>query len=91
MKKIFSIIILGWLLSGQAYADPKNPTDEWLKDKTVNDLTQKYGYKLSSANYGVGGPKNNISIYTLTSGKIVITCLVQKEYYQEPEILCFLP
>ncbi len=47
MKTILSLIVLIYLSSFKiAYADPKNPTLEWLSIQNVNSLTQKYGYTL---------------------------------------------
>ena len=45
MKKLFStILILGLLWCSVSYSNPNNPTNEWLADKTVNQLTQEYIY-----------------------------------------------
>ena len=47
MKKILGILVLCLLLmSGNAYADPNNPSNLWLKTQNVNSLTQEHGYQL---------------------------------------------
>jgi len=47
MKKLLLIIVLGLLLSGNAYANEK--VEVLAKDTTVNDLLDE-GYRLSSTN-----------------------------------------
>jgi len=86
MKKLFlSILIMSFFMSGNIYANPNNPTNEWLKDKTVNDLTQNYGYKLFSVT-----EDGSTALYTLTRGKVIIGCLFApgNPYLK---FYCFLP
>ena len=89
IKKILRIVVLGMLISGNAYADPKNPTNQWLETQSINSLTQKHGYKLlHTATYA------NQIVWTLTKSKnfpreysfIVVTC-VSKGKVSE----CWLP
>ena len=86
MKKLICILVLGLLWSNVGYSNPNNPTNEWLKDKTVNQLTQEYGYKL----FSVISERSNTTLYTLTNRKIVVSCVVASG---NPKIkfYCFLP
>lgn len=86
MKKFFLILFLSFIFSFNSYSNPNDPTNEWLEDKTVNELTQEYGYKLFSVN-SEGG---NTTLYTLTNRKIVVSCVVASG---NPKIkfYCFLP
>ena len=86
MKKIFLILFLSFTVSFNSYSNPNDPTNEWLKDKTVNELTQEYGYKLFSVSSENGG----YTLYTLTNRKIVVSCLAASG---NPKIkfYCFLP
>ena len=86
MKKLLSIIVLGLLLSGNAYANQYDPTDEWLADKTVNQLTQEYGYKL----FSVTPSGSNTTLYTLTYKKVVVSCVVA-DGNPKMKFYCFLP
>jgi len=52
MKKLLGIVVLGLFCTSISFANPKKPTNEWLENKSVNDLTQKYGYKLFSVTVG---------------------------------------
>ena len=70
MKNIFFVLFLSFLFSGNVLANANNPTNEWLKDKTVNDLTQEYGYRLFSVT-----EDGSTALFTLTKGKIVVGCL----------------
>ena len=86
MKKIFLILFLSFIVSFNSYSNPNDPTNEWLKDKTVNELTQEYGYKL----FSVDSQSGNTTLYTLTNRKIVVSCVVAPG---NPKIkfYCFLP
>jgi len=86
VKKIFLILLLSFIVSFNSYSNPNDPTNEWLKDKTVNELTQEYGYKLFSVNSESG----NTTLYTLTNRKVVVSCVVASG---NPKIkfYCFLP
>ena len=86
MKNIFFVLFLSFLFSGNVLANANNPTNEWLKDKTVNDLTQKYGYRL----FSVDEFDTNTTLFTLTKGKIVVGCLSAPG---NPKIkfYCYLP
>jgi len=86
MKKILSIIILGLLWCNISYSNPNNPTNEWLKDKTVNQLTQEYGYKL----FSVIHTGSNTELYTLINRKIVVSCVVASGN-PKMKFYCFLP
>ena len=70
IKKFLITILFTLVLSGGVIADENNPTNEWLKDKTVNDLTQEYGYRLFSVT-----EDGSTALFTLTKGKIVVGCL----------------
>ena len=85
MKKLLVIVVLGLLWCSISYANPKNPTNEWLENKTVNELTQKFGYKLFAVT-----PDNNTTLYHLVNGKIVVTCLVAQGN-PKIKLYCFLP
>ena len=86
MKKIFLILFLSFTVSFNSYSNPNDPTNEWLEDKTVNELTQEYGYKL----FSVDSQSGNTTLYTLTNRKIVVSCVVASG---NPKIkfYCFLP
>ena len=71
MKKLLGIVFLGLLWTSVSFANPKKPTNEWLANKSVNDLTQKYGYELFSVTVGL----QNTTNYHLIYGKIVVTCI----------------
>ena len=94
MKKLLSIIALSLLFSGSAFGDPKNPTNEWLKDQTVNTLTQSHGYTLKFVtmtteedmqytNYILTRLKNSID-----GKQIVVTCSYRGINFGHH---CFLP
>ena len=95
MKKLLGIVVLGLLLSGNAYADPRNPSKEWLKTQNVNSLTQQHGYALQFVTmtteddfqytqYHLTRSKNNMN-----DGKyIVITCSYRGISFGHH---CFLP
>ena len=85
MKKIISIFVFSMLWCNTGYSDPNNPTSDWLREKTVNELTQKYGYKLFSVN-----DNNSRTLYTLTNKKIVVTCVVASGN-PDIKLYCFLP
>lgn len=86
INKYFKLTIFIFFLCGEAFANANNPTNEWLKDKTVNDLTQKYGYRL----FSVDEFDTNTTLFTLTKGKIVVGCLSAPG---NPKIkfYCYLP
>ena len=86
MKKIFLILFLSFIVSFNSYSNPNDPTNEWLKDKTVNELTQEYGYKLFSVSSENGG----YTLYTLTNRKIVVSCLAASGN-PKLKFYCFLP
>ena len=86
MKKPLGIIVLGLLWGNVSYSNPNNPTNEWLKDKTVNQLTQEYGYKL----FSVINDGSNTVLYTLTNKKIVVSCVVASGN-PKVKFYCFLP
>ena len=86
MKKLLGIVVLGLLWCNLGYSNPNNPTNEWLQDKTVNQLTQDYGYKLFSVNSENG----NTTLYTLTNKKIVVSCVVASGN-PKLKLYCFLP
>ena len=71
INKYFKLLIFIFFLYGEAFANANNPTNEWLKDKTVNDLTQEYGYRL----FSVIEEGSGTVLFTLTKGKIVVGCL----------------
>ena len=71
MKKLLEIVVLGLFCTSISFANPKKPTNEWLENKSVNDLTQKYGYKLFSVTVG----SQSTTQYHLIYGKIVVTCI----------------
>ena len=89
MKKLLGIVVLGLLLSGNAYADQRNPTNQWLKTQSVNTLTQIHAYELvhtvASANqlaFTLTKPKTN-----LNDGKfIVVVCALEAK-----NTYCWLP
>ena len=91
MKKILSIIVLGLLLGGNVYADPKNPSNLWLKTQNVNSLTQEHGYQLvhtvaltSQIAWTLTKPKSS-----KRDGKfIVVTCYSGGE---DEKVTCWLP
>ena len=70
MKNIFLVLFLSVFFSGNVLANANNPTNEWLEDKTVNVLTQEYGYRLFSVT-----EDGSTVLFTLTKGKIVVGCL----------------
>lgn len=70
MKNVFLFLLVIFLFAVNVNADENNPTNEWLKDKTVNDLTQEYGYRLFSVT-----EDDSTALFTLTKGKIVVGCL----------------
>jgi len=70
MKNIFLFLLVIFLFAVNVNADENNPTNEWLEDKTVNDLTQEYGYRLFSVT-----EDGSTALFTLTKGKIVVGCL----------------
>lgn len=86
MRKILLVSTFTFLWFTVAYSDPNNPTNDWLKDKTVNKLTQDYGYKL----FSVINENTQTTLYTLTNKKIVVSCVVASG---NPNIkfYCFLP
>tara|TARA_B110000971_G_C19995076_1_gene493888 strand:+ start:647 stop:907 length:261 start_codon:yes stop_codon:yes gene_type:complete len=86
MKNFLGIIVLGLLWCSVSYSNPNNPTNEWLEDKTVNQLTQEYGYKL----FSVTPSGSSTTLYTLINRKIIVTCVVASG---NPKIkfYCFLP
>ena len=86
MKKFLGIIVLGLLWCSVSYSNPNNPTNEWLKDKTVNQLTQEYGYKL----FSVIPSGSSTTLYTLINRKIVVSCMVASGN-PEMKLYCFLP
>ena len=86
MKKLLGIVVLGLLCVNISYSNPNNPTNEWLKDKTVNQLTQEYGYKLFSVN----SETRNTTLYTLINRKIVVSCVVASGNLKI-KFYCFLP
>jgi hypothetical protein len=86
MKKLLGIIVLGLLWGNVSYSNPNNPTNEWLKDKTVNQLTQEYGYML----FSVINDGSNTVLYTLTNKKIVVSCVVASGN-PKVKFYCFLP
>jgi hypothetical protein len=75
MKKLLGIIVLGLLLSGNAFAAEK--VEVLAKDTTVNDLLDE-GYRLSSTNVvppqDYDGPR---VIYHLVKGKKLVTCILR--------------
>ena len=94
MKKLLLTILFTLVLSGGAFADPKNPTKEWLKDQTVNTLTQKHGYTLKFVtmtteedmqytNYILTRLKNSVD-----GGQIIVTCSYRGINFGHH---CFLP
>ena len=97
MRKIFfffSLIFFCFLNS--SYADPENPTAEWLKTQTVNTLTQVHGYTLKFVtmtteedmqytNYILTRP---MSIIKKVRKEIVITCSYRGITFGHH---CFLP
>ena len=87
MKKLFlSILVLGLLWSNISYSNQYDPTNEWLVDKTVNQLTQEYGYKL----FSVTPSGSNTTLYTLTYKKVVVSCVVA-DGNPKMKFYCFLP
>ena len=86
MKKLLSIIILGLLWGNISYSNPNNPTDEWLADKTVNQLIQEYGYKL----FSITPTGSSTTVYTLINRKIVVSCVVASGN-PKMKLYCFLP
>ena len=86
MKKLLFITFISLLWCSISYSNPNNPTNEWLADKTVNQLTQEYGYKLFSVNSESG----NTTLYTLTNKKIVVSCVVASGN-PKMKFYCFLP
>ena len=86
MKKILIITLVSLFWFTISYSNPNNPTNEWLEDKTVNELTQEYGYKLFSVSSQNGG----YSLYTLTNRKIVVSCLAASGN-PKLKFYCFLP
>ena len=85
MKKILLVSVFTLLWCTVGYSDPNNPTGDWLREKTVNELTQKYGYKLFSVTNNA-----NTTLYTLTNKKIVVTCNVVSGN-PDIKLYCFLP
>ena len=78
MKKLLGIIVLSLLWCNVGVADPKNPTNLWLKTQNVNSLTQEHGYLL------VGSTASASQVaWTLTKPKsskrdgkfIVVSCV----------------
>ena len=94
MKKLFStILVLGLLLSGNAYANEK--VEVLAKDTTVNDLLNE-GYRLSSTN--VLPPQDFGSsrlFYHLVKGKKLVTCALRSGDEDEDEgrfvVICLKP
>jgi hypothetical protein len=86
MKKLLFITFISFLWCNISYSNPNDPTNEWLEDKTVNELTQEYGYKLFSVSSQNGG----YSLYTLTNRKIVVSCLAASGN-PKLKFYCFLP
>jgi hypothetical protein len=86
MKKLLIITLVSLFWFTISYSNPNDPTNEWLEDKTVNELTQEYGYKLFSVNSESG----NTTLYTLTNRKIVVSCVVASGN-PKLKFYCFLP
>lgn len=86
MKKLLFITFISFFCCNISYSNPNDPTNEWLEDKTVNELTQEYGYKLFSVNSQSG----NTTLYTLTNRKIVVSCVVASGN-PKLKFYCFLP
>jgi len=86
MKKLLFITLISFAWFNVSYSNPNDPTNEWLEDKTVNELTQEYGYKLFSVSSQNGG----YSLYTLTNRKIVVSCVVASGN-PKLKFYCFLP
>ena len=92
MKKFLGIVVLGLLLSGNAYA---GQVEDLPSDTTVNSLLQK-GWKLFSSH-----PVSNITnrgyviganYYTLTKGSEVVTCIAMiTDPTKKGEVKCFKP
>ena len=86
MKKLLGILVISLLWGNISYSNPNNPTNEWLADKTVNQLIQEYGYKL----FSVIPSGNSTTLYTLINRKIVVSCMVASGN-PEMKLYCFLP
>ena len=93
MKKLLPILVLGFLLSGNAYAEEE--VEVLAKDTTVNDLLDE-GYRLSSTNVVPPQDYNGSSvIYHLVKGKKLVTCILRGGDEDEDEsrfvVFCVRP
>ncbi len=73
MKKFLVIVVLGLLLSGNAYARVVN---KMFGDKSINHFTQN-GYKITFVNYDDNFKK---LVYTLEKDSDVVICYVVGVY-----------
>ena len=73
MKKFLVIVVLGLLLSGNAYARVVN---KMFGDKSINHFTQN-GYKITFVNYDDNFKK---LVYTLEKDSDVVICYVAGVY-----------
>ena len=83
MKKLLGIVVLGLLLSGNAYAED-NPY--FLEGVTPRNLI-KNGYELHSVLQKSGGSKSYL--YTFTSNIGVVSCHVILEKKRGDEHRCY--
>ncbi len=75
MKKLLGIVVLGLLLSGNAYAthDKTHRGDFYLKDTTPATL-KEMGYNLFSVEWQ--SDSNYNILYTFTKDRSIVTCRV---------------
>ena len=94
MNKFLTICTILIFFFNSSFADNLNPTNEWLKQQTVNSLTQEYGYTLKF----VSGDRQFTS-YILEKNKnttkenkknIIVTCTL-RNVGAVGGIYCFLP
>ena len=93
MKKLLGIVVLGLLLSGNAYSNEK--VEVLAKDTTVNDLLNE-GYRLASTNVVPPQDYDGVRvIYHLVKGKKLVTCVLRSGDEDEDEgrfvVFCVRP
>ena len=87
MKKIFIFLFLSLFSFSFSHAiDAQKITNEWLLDKSVNELTQNHNFKLSSiTNYN-----STFTAYHLINGSTIVTCLAAPGN-TNLDLYCMLP
>ena len=86
MKKLLSILVLSLLFNGSAFADALKPTNDWLKNQSVNSLTNKHSYVLVETT----GVATGI-IYTLKRHNNIVSCVTNFKGGKAKNLNCYLP